>query len=397
MQRVGIGMVGTGFAASFHTDAARRVVGIQAEVVAVTSGRHENAERFAAEHQVPRTYRQYEEMLADGGVDVIDLCVPTNMHLPMALQAVQAGKHVIVEKPLTGYTAAAGHAKDELIGNTVPRRQMLERTLADMQQFEDALRAAGVTFMYAENWVYAPAVAKARDLLTAGDGTIMRIQAEESHSGSHASYASHWALAGGGSLLRTGSHPMGGALHVKQFEGLHRNGKPIRPVSVVGEVAFLTKMESFLKEEPKYLGHNLVDCEDWGAALVTFADGSVAEVVSSDVVLGGIYNRMQLFCSNGRIQCNMNPNDQVVAYGPGDESFGDAYLAEKISTRRGWSFASPDEHWASGYHQEMQDFMEAVVEHREPLSGWMLARDVVAVTYAAYVSAEEGRRVEVAP
>ena len=39
--------------------------------------------------------------------------------------------------------------------------------------------------------------------------------------------------------------------------------------------------------------------------------------------------------------------------------------------------------------------MEAIVEDREPLSGWMLARDVVAVTYAAYVSAEEGRRVEV--
>ncbi|HCU37030.1 MAG TPA: hypothetical protein DGT21_16770 [Armatimonadetes bacterium] len=155
-------------------------------------------------------------------------------------------------------------------------------------------------------------------------------------------------------------------------------------------------MESFLQEEPKHLGHNLVDCEDWGAALVTFEDGSVAEVVSSDVVLGGIYNRMQLFCSNGRIQCNMNPNDQVLAYGPSDESFGEAYLAEKISTRRGWSFASPDEHWASGYHQEMQDFMEAIVEDREPFSGWLLARDVVAVTYAAYVSAEEGRRVEVA-
>lgn len=394
MQRVRIGMVGTGFAASFHADAARRVVGMQAEVVAVTSGRYENAERFAAEHHVSRTYRQYDEMLADEGVDVVDLCVPTNIHLPMALKAVRAGKHVIVEKPLTGYTAAAGHAGDELIGDTVPRRRMFERTLADMQEFEDALHSAGMRFMYAENWVYAPAVAKARELLTAGGGTVMRVQAEESHSGSHASYASHWVLAGGGSLLRTGSHPMGGALHIKQYEGLRRQGRPIRPVSVVGEVAFLTKMESFLKEEPKYLGHNLVDCEDWGAALITFEDGSVAEVVSSDVVLGGIYNRMQLFCSNGRIQCNMNPNDQVLAYGPGDESFGDEYLAEKISTRRGWSFASPDEHWASGYHQEMQDFIEAIAEDREPLSGWMLARDVVAVTYAAYVSAEEGRRVQ---
>ena len=70
-------------------------------------------------------------------------------------------------------------------------------------------------------------------------------------------------------------------------------------------------------------------------------------------------------------------------------------LAEKISTRAGWNFASPDEHWASGYQHEMQDFCECIAQDREPLSGWTLARDVVAVIYAAYVSAEEGRRVEV--
>lgn len=395
MKQVRIGMVGTGFAAGFHVQAARRVVGINAAVVAVTSGHFKNAVRFAEQHNVGKKYETYEEMLGDEAIDVVDLCVPTHLHLPMAVEAAEAGKHVIVEKPLTGYTADAGHDKDELIGETVRRQQMLDHTLARMDELQAALEAGGVKLLYAENWVYAPAVAKARALVAAGNGTIMRLKAEESHSGSHASYATHWSLAGGGSLLRTGSHPAGGVLHMKQFEGVHRRGKPIRPSSVVAEVGFLTKMDSFVAEEHKYLGHNLVDCEDWGAALITFEDGSVAEVVSSDVVLGGIHNEMEVFCSNGRIRCNMNPNDQVLAYGPGEASFGDEYLAEKISTRQGWNFASPDEHWASGYYQEMQDFMEAIAHQREPLSGWLLARDVVAVIYAAYVSAEEGRRVEV--
>ena len=124
-------------------------------------------------------------------------------------------------------------------------------------------------------------------------------------------------------------------------------------------------------------------------------DGTVADVCSSDVVLGGVYNHMQVFLSNGRIECKMNPMDAVMAYGPSDDSFGDEYLAEKISTRQGWNYASPDEHWASGYHQEIQDFVEAIVEDRAPLSGWSLARDVTAVIFAAYVSAWEGRRVEV--
>ncbi|HZC27496.1 MAG TPA: hypothetical protein VE287_10770, partial [Actinopolymorphaceae bacterium] len=55
---------------------------------------------------------------------------------------------------------------------------------------------------------------------------------------------------------------------------------------------------------------------------------------------------------------------------------------------------SPDEDWARGYPHEMQDFMECVAFDREPLSGATLARDVVEVVYAAYLSAESGRRID---
>lgn len=282
-----------------------------------------------------------------------------------------------------------------LIGDFVPRQEMLAGVMRQCDEVEAALAASGVKFMYAENWVYAPALQKARRLMEAGGGTVLRIVAEESHPGSHAAYAKYWALAGGGSLLRTGSHPIGGTLYLKQAEGLARKGRPIRPKHVVAETAFLTRIESFVAEPVKYLKTGLADCEDWGSACITFEDGSVATVTSSDVVLGGIYNRMQVFLSNGRIEANLNPTDAVLAYGPGDESFGNEYLAEKISTRQGWNFAAPDEHWASGYPQEIQDFVDCIVEDRPPLAGWLLARDVTAVIFAAYVAAAEGRRVEV--
>jgi len=272
---------------------------------------------------------------------------------------------------------------------------MLDSVMGTCDALEQALTANGVKLMYAENWVYAPAVQKARRLIQSGGGAVLRLLAEESHSGSHAAYAKYWALAGGGSLLRTGSHPIGGVCYIKQAEGLAREGKPIRPKSVMAETAFLTKMESYLAAPQRYCGTELADCEDWGAAYITFEDGSVADVCSSDVVLGGVYNHMQVFLSNGRIECNMNPMDAVMAYGPAEDSFGDEYLAEKISTRLGWNYASPDEAWASGYPQEIQDFMEAIAQDREPLSGWTLARDVTAVIFAAYVSAWEGRRVDV--
>ena len=429
MPPVRIAMVGAGFAADFHCEAYKQVKGLDCQVVAVTSARAESREAFARKHGIPGVYASLEELLERAEVEVVDICAPTNVHGPDAVLAAQAGKHVIVEKPLTGYTQElwdrvgrdildrpVAHPDTQsggpgcpaprdptprddsglpLLGNFVERQAMLEAVMAQCAQIEQALVASGVKFCYAENWVYAPAVQKARRLIQSGGGTVLRLLAEESHSGSHASYARYWALAGGGSLLRTGSHPIGGVCYIKQAEGLARHGRPIRPKSVMAETAFLTKMESYLAEPTRYCGTELADCEDWGAAYITFEDGSVADVCSSDVVLGGVYNHMQVFLSNGRIECNMNPIDAVMAYGPAEDSFGEEYLAEKISTRLGWNYASPDEAWASGYQQEIQDFMEAIAQDREPLSGWTLARDVTAVIFAAYVSAWEGRRVEV--
>jgi len=55
---------------------------------------------------------------------------------------------------------------------------------------------------------------------------------------------------------------------------------------------------------------------------------------------------------------------------------------------------SPDDDWIRGYTQEMEDFVDAVLLDREPVSGIRLARDVVEVIHAAYLSAEQGRRIE---
>lgn len=395
MSQLRIAMVGSGFAAEYHTNSWRHVRDVDARVVAVTSLHPERARSFAHKHSIPQAFDTLEDLLTGVDVDVVDLCVPTNCHVPMTLQALRAGKHVIVEKPFTGYCGEPGDDPDALIGDTVPRAHMLESVMASCDEVEAALRSSGARLCYAENWVYAPTVQKARRLIENSGGTVLRMVAEESHPGSHASYAKYWRLAGGGSLLRTGSHPIGGVCYLKQAEGLARFGAPIRPTEVVAQTAFLTRIPSFVQEPVKYLNTGLVDCEDWGAALITFEDGSVAQVTSSDVVLGGVYNHLDVFLSTGRIQCRINPQDACMAYGPFEGAWGEEYLAEKISTRAGWSYPAPDEDWTNGYQQELQDFAEAICQNRPPLSGWMLARDVTAVIFAAYVSAAEGRVAQV--
>ena len=390
-----IAMVGSGFAADYHTDSWRHVRDVDAKVVAVTSLHPDRARAFAQKHGIPHAFDTLDDLLASVEVDAVDLCVPTHCHVPMALQAIRAGKHVIVEKPFTGYCGEPNDDPDALIGNTVPRAHMLQSVMAACDEVEAALKTSGTKLCYAENWVYAPTVQKARRLIENSGGTVLRMVAEESHPGSHASYAKYWRLAGGGSLLRTGSHPIGGVCYLKQAEGLAKYGAPIRPTQVLAHTAFLTHIPSFVAEPVKYLNTGLVDCEDFGAAIITFEDGSVAQVTSSDVVLGGVYNHLDVFLSTGRIQCRINPHDACMAYGPFEGAWGEEYLAEKISTRAGWSYPVPDEHWNNGYQQELQDFAEAIAYDRPPLSGWQLARDVTAVIFAAYVSAAEGRPVEV--
>jgi predicted dehydrogenase len=242
--------------------------------------------------------------------------------------------------------------------------------------------------------VYAPPVAKLRRLMDASGGTLLDLRAEESHSGSHAAYSRKWATSGGGSMLRMGSHPIGAVIHLKHYEGMRKFGKPIRVKSVLADVAQLTKHPAVQAAPKKYLVTAWEDVEDWSAAILTFEDGTKASVFSTDVSLGGVKNLMTAYLDNAVVQVNINPNTSLQVYAPDGQIWGDEYITEKVETKSGWQFPSPDEDWMRGYPQEMEDFVDAVREEREPLSGLLLAHETVEVIYAGYVSAHEGRRVE---
>jgi predicted dehydrogenase len=70
------------------------------EVVAVASRNEARAEAYAREHGIPRAHGSYEELLADDGVDAVYVSLPNSLHVDWSLQALEAGKHVLCEKPL---------------------------------------------------------------------------------------------------------------------------------------------------------------------------------------------------------------------------------------------------------------------------------------------------------
>lgn len=386
MKKIKIGMVGAGFVAHIHVNAFARVTGIPVEVAGIFS--EENAEAFAQKYKIPRVYRSYQEMLDDPEIDIVDVCVPNIAHAQICIEAAQAGKHIICEKPLTG---AFGQGKEG-----VSRLELYKEAMDNANRIIAEAERNKVKICYAEDYIYAPSVIKAKRLLTKSGGAILEMRSEESHSGSHAAYSRIWKLAGGGSLLRLGSHPLGLVLHLKHWEGNLKHGRPTQLKSVMADVGNLTHTDLFKKSGHRWMVDKWEDVEDWATVILTFEDGTKALVNSNDTTLGGVVNTFEVYTSNSIIKCNMSANDSVKAYAPADGIFGDEYITEKIETTAGWTFPSPDEDWMRGYPQEMQDFVEAVYYDRPPISDGELGRQVVQVIYAAYLSAEQGRRIDLA-
>lgn len=392
MDKVRLGMVGSRFAAHLHLNNFAKLRGSKVEVVGIASKTEKNAQQTAKEFNIPSVYTDYRKLLERKDVDAIDLCVPTNLHEEIIIASAEAGKHTICEKPLTGYFGE--DVEGEGIGFRISKDVMLKGAMESCSRIRKAVEKSRVIFCYAEDWIYAPPLTKLKRIAKVCGGTIMDIRAEESHSGSHAEYSRKWKTSGGGALLRLGAHPIGAVLHLKYYEGQIRNRKPIRVKSVIGEMGQHTHIPSFQREPKKWVVHSWEDVEDWSALIITFEDNSKAVIFASDGVLGGVRNTIQVYFSNAVAYANINPNNAVEVYAPDPDILGNEYIAEKLETKAGWNFASPDEDWMRGYPQELEDFIDCILQRKEPISGLDIAEDTMEVIYSAYLSAEKGQRVQ---
>jgi predicted dehydrogenase len=98
MKRIKTAVFGTGFMGRVHLEAVRRLEFVDAAAIA---GRNaEAAQRLGAGFSVPKITADYREILHDPAIDAVHICTPNAQHFFMAKDALQAGKHVICEKPL---------------------------------------------------------------------------------------------------------------------------------------------------------------------------------------------------------------------------------------------------------------------------------------------------------
>lgn len=381
MKNIKAGIIGSGFAARFHFDALKRVYSVNLEVVGAFSGNSKKLDEFTTARGI-QSFGSLQALIE--AADVLHVCTPPVTHEQIAVEVLKQGKHVIIEKPFTGYF---GDGSADFNGDTFSRIEGLHMAKESVQRMLQAEKESTGAIMYAENWVYAPAIQKEKEVIEKTGAQILWIQAQQSHSGSHSLDYGQWRLSGGGSLMGKGAHPITAALYLKQVEGLKRKGVAIRPRKVSAITHALTRMPGYINEGHLRTGYK--DVEDFASVHIVFEDGTVADIIASELLHGGVKNYVEVHANNHRTICNIAPNNAMQTYNPVEANFDEVYVVEKTGSKQGWSFISPDEAWFNGYQHEMESFYRSTVFGDAIESNSQLAADVITTIYTAYVSAEK--------
>lgn len=157
------------------------------DVVAVASRDRARAEAYARENGIERAYGSYEDLLADPDVEAVYISLPNSLHVEWSIRALQAGKHVLCEKPLS-------------------------RRPAEVEDVFDAAEQAGLVLMEAFMYRHNPQTARLKELVDSGAiGTLQLVRAAFSFPLADAANVRLNAALDGGSLMDVGCYCVSGA------------------------------------------------------------------------------------------------------------------------------------------------------------------------------------------
>ena len=157
--------------------------GHHCDIVAIASRDSKRAQRTAQELKIPKSYGSYEELLADEEIDAVYNPLPNHLHVPWSVRALEAGKHVLCEKPI----ALSSHEAQKLVdaAEQHPNLKVME------------------AFMYRHH----PQWVKAKELVTSGQlGELRTIQSFFSYFNADPDNIRNQSEIGGGALMDIGCY-----------------------------------------------------------------------------------------------------------------------------------------------------------------------------------------------
>ena len=376
MREITIGLLGAGRAAELHMNAYNHVSGVKIRFRAIFDLIREKADSTKEKYGFELSTNTLAEVFDDPEIDVIDICTPPFSHKKYILMALASNKHVICEKPLCGFFGSG----------TTDKSVMLEEVLTDINEIQNAITSSNKLFFYAENFIYAPAIQKAAEILKAKKSKILYAKGEESLAGSSSPVAGYWNKSGGGTLMRVGCHPLSAIIYLKRL-----NDPSVHVTKIVADIDTLTN--SLTDNEHRYIKANPIDVEDHATVCLTFSDNTKAVVIACDSRLGGSKNAIELYCNDTMMECNLTMNNAMSVYLLDENNMDGLEISEMLQTKLGWNNPFISDDVMRGYVGEMQDFMECILENRQPKANYEIAAETVKVLYNAYLSSSAERQI----
>ena len=281
MSQLGVAIVGTGMIGNVHRRAA---ILAGARITGVSASSPERAREVASAWNLPHAYRDIEEALADPQVQVVHICTPNHLHRAMAQAALEAGKHVICEKPLA-------------------------TTLQDARALAALAASSGLVATVPFVYRYHPVVREARARIAQGELGPLRLI--------HGSYLQDWLLDPASNNWRV-DPALGGASRVFADIGSHWcdlvewvSGERFAEVSAAFETVIAQRSvatgQSYARP-PADGAMQAVSSEDVAAALFKTAGGTLATLTVSQVSAGR-RNRLWFEIDGARASVAFNQED----------------------------------------------------------------------------------------
>jgi len=342
VKQVGVGIIGSQFEATIHAESFKSVP--NAKVVAAASPTEAHVKEFTKKYGIPKYYTNYKDMLKLDEVELVTLALPNYLHAQATIDAAEAGKHVVCEKPLC-------------------------MNLKEADAMIDACKRNGVKLMYAEELCFAPKYVRAKQLADEGAlGKVYLVKQCEKHFGPHSDWFWDVNRSGGGVLFDMGCHAF-------EFMRWFYDKAPV---------------ESVYADMDTHVHEALTKGEDDSIAIVRFQGKRKGLAEDSWAKRGGMDDRIEIFGSEGVVYAYLHMGIALITYS--EKGYG--YAVEKAPSTKGWTFTIYEELWNYGFPQEMQHFVNCVQKDEKPIETGEDGKATLEILLAAYESARAGRKVQ---
>lgn len=342
----GFGIVGCGMISSFHARALEDVRG--AKLVACFDTRAEAAERFSAEHHC-RGYTNLGEMLADPKVDIVTIATPSGVHMEPAVAAAEAGKHVIVEKPLEITLKRCDRIIEACARHGVQLGAIFPSRFHDSSQ---KLKKAidGNRF----------------GRLTLGDCYVKWYRSQAYYDSG--AWRGTWALDGGGALMNQAIHS-------------------------VDLLTWLMGPVVEIQANTGTLAHERIEVEDVAVATVRFQNGAMGVIEATTAAYPGYLKRIEIHGSEGS---GVLEEEDLKTWDFAKPRSEDKRIHEEMRKKKstGGGASDPAAIGHHGHTLQFRDFVEAVRKGRTPAVDGHEGRRSVEIILGIYKAAETGKTVK---